>query len=51
MKGLVDLHGGSISVESEAGRGSSFRVRLPQWVYFPPAADYGELRALGHPSR
>jgi phosphoserine phosphatase RsbU/P len=51
VKGLVDLHGGSITVESESGRGSSFRVRLPQWVYFPPAADYGELRALSHPSR
>jgi phosphoserine phosphatase RsbU/P len=51
VKGLVDLQVGSIAVESEAGRGSSFRVRLPQWVYFPPAADYGELRSLAHPSR
>ncbi len=28
-KGLVDLHGGSIVVESEAGQGSRFSVRIP----------------------
>jgi len=29
-KELVELNGGLISVESEAGRGSTFRVRLPR---------------------
>ncbi len=28
-KGFVELHGGSIAVESQAGRGSTFRIKLP----------------------
>jgi signal transduction histidine kinase/HAMP domain-containing protein len=32
VKSLVDLHSGQVSVESEVGRGSVFRVRLPAAV-------------------
>lgn len=28
---LVTMHGGTISVESEVGRGSDFHIRLPAW--------------------
>ena len=30
VKGLVEAHGGSVQVESRAGRGSRFVVRLPR---------------------
>lgn len=32
VKGIVDAHGGVITVESEQGRGSSFRIRMPRYV-------------------
>jgi signal transduction histidine kinase len=32
---LVVIHGGSIELESELGRGSTFKVRLPRWGLSP----------------
>jgi CheY-like chemotaxis protein len=37
VKGLVDMHGGRISVASTVGRGSVFEVRLPQAAPREPA--------------
>lgn len=38
-KALVEAHDGTISVESELGRGSSFRVTIPNRYKRPDAAD------------
>jgi signal transduction histidine kinase len=35
-KWIVDVHGGSISVESELGKGSTFAIRLPPELCTPP---------------
>ena len=35
VKSLVDLHSGEVEVESELGRGTTFRVRLPAAIRGP----------------
>jgi two-component system, OmpR family, sensor kinase len=39
---IADAHGGRAEVESEAGRGSTFRVHLPLTVPMTPEADPGD---------
>lgn len=41
---LVKLHGGSVSAESEEGRGSTFRVFIPQGTEHLPAEKIGNRR-------
>jgi signal transduction histidine kinase len=43
---LVKLHGGAVEAESEEGRGSAFRVRIPAGKAHLPAERIGAGRAL-----
>jgi two-component system, OmpR family, sensor kinase len=44
VKIVVDLHGGSVAVESKEGEGSRFTLRLPIWL--PPQTEILPLSAL-----
>jgi signal transduction histidine kinase/HAMP domain-containing protein len=39
VKSLVDLHSGEVEVQSELGRGTTFRVRLPAAIRGPQSAE------------
>ena len=49
VKELIELHGGTVSAESEEGRGSRFRVRLPMPVVEPMGVE--EAPAASVPQR
>lgn len=47
---FTQMMGGDISVTSEAGVGSTFKVRVPKRVIPPPKEETGEVQAVVRPS-
>ena len=48
VKEIATLHGGSVEVESEPGRGSSFKVRIPSGIaHLPPEQIVMDTPAIG----
>jgi hypothetical protein len=48
-KGIVEAHGGSISVESRLGRGTRFEIRVP--IEDAPAAELAALQGAEEDER
>lgn len=46
VKSIVDLHGGTVSAESEVGQGSTFRVRLPVRTVEPSSKPKQKIPSL-----
>jgi hypothetical protein len=47
VKKIIEAHGGTVSVESKVGEGSTFRFMLPVKVGNPPNGPSIQLESLG----